>query len=341
MSNNNNALAAIAGGGFVAVMCALLARKQYANQVAKVREEVERAVAQQTAGGKSERQSMRGKVVVVTGASSGIGKAIARAFHQQGALVAIGARRMERLEELSKESGDSSRMLPIKTDVTNAASIQRLVDKAEDAFGSGVDVLVNVAGVMYFTLMKNCQTDEWNRTVDVNCKGVMNGFAAVLPGMVSRGKGHIITISSDAGRRVFPSLAVYCASKYFVEALSEATRRELIGTGLRVTTIQPGDCATDLGKYLLCTVIPTATLFFFLFLLTHTHHVLPFPVRENTDKEALDALEIKAGAVVGEGWGNKWNVLKPEDVADSVLYAATAPAHVAVNEVLVEPRDQA
>ena len=82
-------------------------------------------------------------------------------------------------------------------------------------------------------------------------------------------------------------------------------------------------------------------LFFFLFLLTHTHHVLPFPVRENTDKEALDALEIKAGAVVGEGWGNKWNVLKPEDVADSVLYAATAPAHVAVNEVLVEPRDQA
>eukprot|EP00945_MAST-04E_sp_MAST-4E-sp1_P001769 g1769.t1 len=270
-------------------MCALLARKQYANQVAKVREEVERAVAQQTAGGKSERQSMRGKVVVVTGASSGIGKAIARAFHQQGALVAIGARRMERLEELSKESGDSSRMLPVKTDVTNAASIQRLVDKAEDAFGSGVDVLVNVAGVMYFTLMKNCQTDEWNRTVDVNCKGVMNGFAAVLPGMVSRGKGHIITISSDAGRRVFPSLAVYCASKYFVEALSEATRRELIGTGL----------------------------------------------------QALDALEIKAGAVVGEGWGNKWNVLKPEDVADSVLYAATAPAHVAVNEVLVEPRDQA
>ena len=78
---------------------------------------------------------------------------------------------------------------------------------------------------------------------------MLNGFAAVLPGMVARGKGHIITISSDAGRRVFPSLAVYCASKYFVEVLSEATRRELIGTGLRVTTIQPGDCATDLGKY--------------------------------------------------------------------------------------------
>ena len=120
--------------------------------------------------------------------------------------------------------------------------------------------------------------------------------------------GHIITISSDAGRRVFPKLAVYCASKFFVEALSEATRRELVGTGLRVTTIQPGDCATDL-------------------------------VRNNSDKEALDSLGLTTG-VVGEGWANEWNMLQPADVAASVMYAATAPAHVAVNEVLIEPRDQ-
>ena len=124
---------------------------------------------------------MKGKVVVVTGASSGIGRAVANAFHQQGALVAIGARRLERLEELSNDSGDPSRMLPVKTDVTNADSVQQLVNKAESAFGGGVDVLVNVAGVMYFTLMKNCKTDEWNRTVDVNCKGVSRIFGNVAP----------------------------------------------------------------------------------------------------------------------------------------------------------------
>ena len=256
-------------------------------------------------------QSMAGKVVVVTGASSGIGRAIAKAFHDQGALVAVGARRLERLEALCLELDPASKgtAVPVQTDVTDAASVKRLVATAESKFGSGVDVLVNVAGVMYFTLMKNCKEDEWTQTVDVNCKGVLNGFGAVLEGMVARGKGHIITISSDAGRRVFPKLAVYCASKFFVEALSEATRRELVGTGLRITTIQPGDCATDL-------------------------------VRNNTDKEALDSLGIKADAVVGEGWANEWSVLRPEDVAASVLYAATAPAHVAINEVLIEPRDQ-
>ena len=94
-----------------------------------------------------------------------------------------------------------------------------------------------------------------------------------------------------------------------MEALSEATRRELVGTGLRITTIQPGDCETDL-------------------------------VRKNSDLEALDALGIKAGTTVGEGWANEWSLLQPEDVANTVLYAATAPPHVAINEVLIEPRDQ-
>jgi NADP-dependent 3-hydroxy acid dehydrogenase YdfG len=94
---------------------------------------------------------------------------------------------------------------------------------------------------MYFTLMKNCNMDEWDRTIDTNIKGVTNGFGAVLPLFLSRSNGHIITISSDAGRRVFPSLAVYCASKTFVEVLSEGTRREVVGTGVKITTIQPGD----------------------------------------------------------------------------------------------------
>lgn len=91
-----------------------------------------------------------------------------------------------------------------------------------------------MAGVMYFTNMKNLHEDEWERTVDVNCKGVMFGVGAVLGGMIERGSGHIVNISSDAGRRVFPALAVYSASKHFVEAMSEGLRREVVGTGLKV-----------------------------------------------------------------------------------------------------------
>jgi len=321
----------LAGSALAASACAVLwyasrrgaivARNEEAIEEQKRKEEKRKASFSNTkrqsnddSVSKSSSSPLQQKTVVVTGASSGIGRAIAKAFHARGANVAVGARRIERLRELcdalnDASSSPTSRAIAVKTDVTSASDVKNLVEKAEAAFGRPVDVLVNVAGVMYFTLMKNCKEDEWERTVDVNCKGVLNGFAAVLKSMCDRGQGHIITISSDAGRRVFKSLAVYSASKHFVEALSEATRRELVGTGLRVTTIQPGDCATDL-------------------------------VRENTDKEALDELGIKAGAVVGEGWGNKWNVLEPEDVARAVLYAAEAPAHVAVNEVLIEPRDQ-
>ena len=255
---------------------------------------------------------LTGKVAVVTGASSGIGRAIAEALHTKGAFVAAAARRLEKLKDLcdglNGKSGDD-RALAVACDVTQRASVKTLVKTAEEKFGSGVDILVNCAGVMYFTLMKNVHEDEWERTVDVNVKGVLHGFGAVLPGMTERKSGHIVTISSDAGRRVFPSLSVYCASKYFVEALSEGTRRELVGTGIRVTTIQPGDCATDL-------------------------------VKTNTDKEACAALGVEIGKTVGEGWANENQVLHPSDIADAVVYAVTAPPHVAVNEILIEPRDQ-
>ncbi|CAN0393895.1 unnamed protein product [Laminaria digitata] len=172
----------------------------------------------------------------------------------------------------------------------------------------GALVLVT-AGVMYFTSMKNLHEDEWERTVDVNCKGTMFGVGAVLGGMIERGSGHIVNISSDAGRRIFPSLAVYSASKFFVEAMSEGLRREIVGTGLKVTTIQPGDCATDL-------------------------------IMNNTDKEAAEEQGVSIGVKVGTGSTTN-QVLQPADVAAAVLYAVTAPTHVAINEVLVEPRDQA
>src|SRR4028119_2365293 len=147
--------------------------------------------------------------------------------------------------------------------------------------------------------MKNLREDDWERTVDVNCKGAMNCIGAVLGGMLARGRGHIITISSDAGRKVFPGLSVYSGSKFFVEALSQGLRLETAGTGVKVTTIQPGNVATEL-------------------------------LALSGDEEALRRYGEPSGA----------RVLEAEDIAASVMYALSQPDHVAVNEVLVEPRDE-
>jgi len=252
---------------------------------------------------------LEGKVAVVTGASSGIGEAIALALAAEGASVALGARRADKLAGVvAKIVAGGGKAIAVPTDVVVRAQVKALVEAAEAQLGP-VDILVNNAGVMYFTLMKNCHEDEWERTVDVNTKGVLNGIGAVLPQMLERKVGHIISTSSDAGRRVFPSLAVYCASKTFVEVLSEGLRRECVGTGIRVTTIQPGDVrATEL-------------------------------IMSNTDGEAAAKMGVEIGKPVGEGF-NEYQLLNVEDVAGAVIYAATAPKHVAINEVLIEPRDQ-
>mmetsp|Transcript_14869 Transcript_14869/g.30588 ORF Transcript_14869/g.30588 Transcript_14869/m.30588 type:complete len:259 (+) Transcript_14869:77-853(+) len=256
--------------------------------------------------------SCEGRIAIVTGASSGIGEAIATSLATQGCSVALAARRLEVLQNLKAtliaKGVSESKIICHKTDVASRESVASLVAAAESQLGP-VDILVNCAGVMYFTMMKNCNMDEWERTIDVNVKGVTNGFGAVLPSFVERGKGHIVTISSDAGRRIFPSLAVYCASKTFVEVLSEGTRRELVGTGVKITTIQPGDVGgTEL-------------------------------IMKNSDKEAAEKMGVTIGAPVGEGF-NRNQLLDTQDIADAVIYAVTAPSHVAVNEILIEPRDQ-
>ena len=241
---------------------------------------------------------LRGRVVVVTGASSGIGAATAKMLSGEGAKVALAARREEALRgvQAGLEAGAESLVCP--TDVTNRGQVQALVERTEDDLGP-VDALVNCAGVMYYTLMKNVRADEWERTVEVNCKGALNCVGAVLPGMLGRGRGHIVTVSSDAGRVVFPGLAVYSASKFFVEALSRGLRLESAGTGVKVTTVQPGNVASDLLDL-------------------------------SGDEEALERFGGPTGA----------RVLDPEDVAVSIVYALSQPKHVAVNEVLVEPRDE-
>jgi NADP-dependent 3-hydroxy acid dehydrogenase YdfG len=189
---------------------------------------------------------LQGKVAVVTGASSGIGAAVARALNAEGAHVALAARREDVLLEVQAElaTGDGQESIVVPADVTDGEQVRALVGRSE---GLGpVEMLVNCAGVMYYTLLKNVREEEWERTVEVNCKGALNCVGAVLPGMLERGRGHIVTISSDAGRNVFPGLSVYSASKFFVEALSQGLRLETTGMGLKVTTVQPGNVATEL-----------------------------------------------------------------------------------------------
>lgn len=188
---------------------------------------------------------LRDRVAVVTGASSGIGAATARALSREGAHVALAARRKPELLKVQDSLEGGGRSMISRTDVTDRSQVRELIALTEDELGPA-DFLVNCAGVMYFTLMKNLREEEWERTVDVLCKGMLNCVGAVLGGMLDRSRGHIVTISSDAGRKVFPGLAVYSGGKFFVEAVSQGLRLETAGTGLKVTTVQPGNVATEL-----------------------------------------------------------------------------------------------
>lgn len=189
---------------------------------------------------------LSGKVTIVTGASSGIGEAIAKGLASEGAKVALAARRIERLEDLKKQiEGEGGIAVCIQTDVTNREEVKELVRHTESVLGP-IDILVNNAGVMYYTMMKNLKEDQWERQIDLNCKGITNCIGGVLDGMLKRNSGHIVNLSSDAGRKGFPGLAVYSGTKFYVEGLSQALRQEVSGEGIRVTCIQPGDVKTEL-----------------------------------------------------------------------------------------------
>jgi NADP-dependent 3-hydroxy acid dehydrogenase YdfG len=199
-------------------------------------------------------------------------------------------------------------------DVSKRQNVEQMVKWVEDGCGTGrksaIDILINAAGVMYFTLMKNSHEEEWEQTVDINCKGVVNCCGSVIKRMLPSKSGHIVNISSDASRTVFPALAVYNASKAFVTTFSKGLRCELVGTGLRVTDIQPGDTRTNL-------------------------------LQNNTDQEAADKVGVKIKEVIGAGAEDgDPNFLNPSDIADAVLYAITAPDNVGLHEILIEPRDQ-
>jgi NADP-dependent 3-hydroxy acid dehydrogenase YdfG len=182
------------------------------------------------------------KVILITGASSGIGAGIARELGQAGAKLALGARRTDRLEVLADEIGGD--VLARRLDVTDRADVAAFADAARRRFGR-IDVIVNNAGVMPLSLMASLKVDEWDRMIDVNIKGVLYGIAAVLPEMTERGSGHVINIASIGALQVSPTAAVYCATKYAVRAISDGLRQE--NDRIRVTCIHPGVVESELA----------------------------------------------------------------------------------------------
>jgi NADP-dependent 3-hydroxy acid dehydrogenase YdfG len=191
-------------------------------------------------------QNIEGKIVVITGASSGLGAAAARLLSEQGAAVVLGARRADRIQALADElNRNGGKALAIATDVTRREQVQALVDGAVQAFGR-IDVLINNAGLMPSSLLERRRVEDWDRMVDVNLKGVLYGVAAALPPMQARKSGHIINVSSVAGHKVGPGGAVYSATKHAVRALSEGLRQEVKPYNIRTTIISPGAVATEL-----------------------------------------------------------------------------------------------
>ena len=244
--------------------------------------------------------ALDGRVALVTGASSGIGWATAVALAEQGAAVAAGARRVERLEELRTQvEGAGGRLLPLELDVTDADACRAAVDRTAADLG-GLDVVVNNAGVMLLGPVVGADTSDWRRMVETNLLGLMHVTDAALPHLLEAGRGDVVQMSSVAGRTVSAGSGVYNATRWAVNAFSEALRQEVTQRGVRVTLVEPGAVATEL-----------------------TDHI--------TSEEA------RRGA---QDFYASMRALQSEDIAAAVVYAVTQPDHVSVNEVLVRPTDQ-
>ena len=190
--------------------------------------------------------NIENKVVVITGASSGLGEATARLLASQGARVVLGSRRTGRIRALAGElTGGGGQAIAVTTDVTDAGQVKRLADAAVQTYGR-IDVILNNAGLMPHSLLEHGKVEDWDRMIDVNLKGVLYGIAAVLPYMKNQKSGHIINVSSVAGHKVRPGSAVYAATKTAVLVISEGLRQEVKPYNIRTTVISPGAVATEL-----------------------------------------------------------------------------------------------
>lgn len=241
-----------------------------------------------------------GKVALVTGASSGIGEATALALAEAGASVAVAARRTDKLEELVKKiERMGGKAFAVTADVSDENQARDMVTAANAEFGR-VDILVNNAGVMLLGPIGGADTEEWRRMLGINVLGLMYATHAALPLMKAQGSGHIVNISSVAGRTVSAGVGVYNASKWGVGAFSESLRQEVSKDKIRVTIIEPGAVATEL-----------------------TQHVTNPEVQERVQK-MYDEI----------------TTLESEDIAAAIIYAVTQPDRVNVNEILIRPTEQ-
>ncbi len=245
--------------------------------------------------------SVKNFVVLITGASSGIGLACARIFAQAGARVILSARRSERLEtlaqELQKEFNTEVYILPM--DVTQRSQVESQLNSLPEDW-SKIDILINNAGLSRgLDKLYEGDVQDWEEMIDTNVKGLLYVTRFVVPRMVERGRGHVINIGSLAGHQTYPKGNVYCGTKVAVRAISEGLKQDLLGTALRVTSVDPGLVETEFSK-----------------------------VRFRGDEDR--AYGVYQGLTP----------LTPEDVADTVFYCATRPPRVNINEVLMMPTDQ-
>jgi NADP-dependent 3-hydroxy acid dehydrogenase YdfG len=192
------------------------------------------------------KENIAGKVIVITGASSGLGEATAKHLSALGATVVLGARRADRIEKLANEiTSNGGKALAVAADVTQLDEVKKLVDSAVEQF-ERVDVILNNAGIMPLSPMDRLNVEEWNKMIDVNIKGVLNGIAAVLPYMKAQQSGQIINTSSVAGHKIFTGSAVYSATKFAVRALTEGLRMDVKPYNIRTTIVCPGAVKTEL-----------------------------------------------------------------------------------------------
>lgn len=241
--------------------------------------------------------NLNGKVIAITGASSGIGEASAKLLAENGAKVVLGARRIEKLEQIVEEICQHGGTAACRAvDVTRREDVKTFIQFAKDQFGR-VDTIFNNAGVMPLSPLNALKVDEWDMMINVNIHGVLNGIAAGLPIMEAQGSGHFINTASIGAHMVSPTAAVYCATKYAVWAISEGLRQE--SKNIRVTTLSPGIVETELGL-------------------------------DITDESAQGLLQEL-----------RKNALTSDAIARAVLYAATQPDDVDVNEVIVRPTTSA
>ncbi len=244
--------------------------------------------------------NIKNSVIIITGASSGIGEATAKKLAKHGAKVVLSARSEDKLNTLKKEiEKDGGKALVVTCDVTKAKDFENVVSKAKAEFG-GVHALINNAGLMPLSFMKKLKTDEWDKMVDVNIKGVLNGIAAVLPTFIDNKGGQIVNISSTAAYKYFPGGAVYCATKAAVKMLSEGLRQELAPKhNINVTSIEPGAVDTNLFSTI-------------------------------TDEDIKEMMKPMM----------EMTTLQADDIAEAIFYALSQPDRVNINDVYIMPTEQ-